>query len=84
MLGFKKIRKSSRSYGRGMDNTYTPAHYGIYDNGAMIGVIYAPAIRYMESPTWRIAMPDYKEIKRAGSFGDAKAWAIANIDKFGS
>jgi len=81
-LTFRKVRASSRSYGRGMDNCYTPAQYGVFRKGVQVGVIHGSRVRYMESPLWTICDALYGRMMSAGSLGDAKDWVRANARRF--
>lgn len=71
----KKMRPASASSGRGMDNTRTPARYGVYENDTLILTISAQASRPFASPEWDVCEGD-KRIKTFSTFRTAKAWAL--------
>ena len=81
MRTFKKIVPADRSYGRGMDNRYIPARYGIFEDGEQIGQISADSVGYMEPVYWDVTW-DSKENMPYGRYGlhsfrEAKEWARA-------
>ena len=81
MIIIKKLRKAGRSYGRGMDNFYMPAVYGIFKNGKQVGFIHGSEQRYMGSVEWTINNINHRELKHffKGGLKAAKAWAIRNM-----
>jgi hypothetical protein len=87
MITIKKIQKSSRSYGRGMDSTYSPARYGIFQDGKQVGLIaVARPLRYMERPLWEVILTHdgtymYAVVKIANSFKLAKQKALDYFNK---
>lgn len=80
MITFKKIQAASQSYGRGMDNTRTPARYAVLKDGVHVATIGAEgSVRQYQSPIWQVIEPvTFKNIKRfyTGGFRAAKEWAL--------
>lgn len=96
MITIKKIQKSYRSYGRGPDNTYTPARYGIFRDEKQVGTIAASRmVRYMEQPWWEVSriddiaftpdgpsMSTIVGVKRTFKEAKAKAHAYFSVDQY--
>ena len=82
MITFKQFRAASKSYGRGMDNTRTPAVHAVHKDGEHVATIRANSTRPYETPTYRIHdAKTHKELKYIykGGLKAAKAWAEKNL-----
>jgi len=86
MASVKKIRKADKSYGRGRDNVYYPAWYGVFnDSGIEVAKVRPErAIGYMEKAEWICEWTDTEgkyNVKHFwfGGFKDAKKWAEDNF-----
>lgn len=80
--------ESDRSYGRGMDNVYYPAKYGIFVDGELKGYITSRGVRYMDSADWGVSYIT-KEGKIRGlasffgmskPFTKAKEWVVKKFE----
>jgi len=71
----KKLRAATTSSGRGMDNTQTPARYGVYEGERLVLTISADSTRQYERAEWDVCEGD-KRLKTFDTFAKAKAWAL--------
>lgn len=61
----KKIQTASHASGRGIDNTYTPAKYGVYDtNDNFCGYLNASSVRQFDCAIWILSDVNHKVVKR--------------------
>lgn len=82
MITFKKFTAASKSYGRGMDNTRTPAVYHAHKDGEHVATIRANSTKPYESPVYKIVHPTtYRELKFVyqGGLKAAKKWVEKNL-----
>ena len=72
----RKIRAAVQHHGRGMDNAYTPARYGVYESETLILTIDArKSTRQYERAEWDVCEGD-KRLKTFPTLANAKAWAL--------
>jgi len=77
----RKIRAAVQHHGRGMDNAYTPARYGVYEGETLILTIDArKSTRQYERAEWDVCEGD-KRIKTFDTFAAAKAWALTKYGR---
>ena len=77
----RKIRAAVQHYGRGNDNAYIPARYGVYEGDALILTIDArKSIRQYERAEWDVCESD-KRLKTFPTFAAAKAWAMTKYGR---
>lgn len=82
MITFKKFREASKSYGRGRDNTRTPAEHHVHKEGKHVATIRASSTRPYETPTYKVVdAKTHKELKYLykGGLKAAKDWAEKNL-----
>ena len=88
-INIKKLDKSDRRYGRGIDNVYYPANYGIIVNSKHKGYITCRGVRYMESAEWCVSYitkeGNVRELTsffgKSKPFTKAKEWVMKNFEK---
>jgi hypothetical protein len=84
-MKLKKIRNSSQSYGRGPDQAYTPAKYGMFDGEVMVYIVAGRSRGYMESANWEVFRMDGEMPRPAHSgFQTKKAateWAMKRFSQ---
>jgi len=77
----QKIRPAVQHHGRGMDNAYTPARYGVYEGDALILTIDArQSTRQYERAEWDVCEGD-RRLKTFSTFAAAKSWALTKYGR---
>ncbi len=80
-----KRLSSSRSFGRGMDSTYTPATYSVLEDGEEVGTLRGSSAEYMQRSTWTFLTREdwYRGQTVFSSFREAKDYLVKRIGKLG-
>lgn len=77
----RKLRAASESHGRGMDNTRTPARYGVYEGATLILTIDPrSSVRHYDRAEWDVCEAD-RRLKTFSTFATAKAWALTTYGR---
>jgi len=80
MTAIQKHTAPTKGYGRGTDNTYTPAAYKVVEDGSVIGYITGSTRRHYGSSTWRVSTADHRLLAVRPTLEKAKAWVLGNLE----
>lgn len=79
MITIKKTFKAQRGYGRGHDNKYFPAEYGVFDGDVMVGLIRSAARGCYDSADWELSRMEGdipRTMRMFNTLAQAKAFAL--------